>query len=238
MAKKKSVAKNKAIKPQVTPNKVGRPMESGYILDAKKIEKVMQALKMGVHLDVAAAMNKIAPNTLTRWIRMGREDPDSRYGEFLADVERAMAEAEMRDLHSVDAFANGRDAVYVMETVDVVVYGDDGKPMVDKNGNVVMTVLLNPDGTPVMRPAKDQDGKPILKRSEIKPDWRAAAWKLERRAPQRWGRFLIEDPNKRLDPSLESNSKEVITPAMEQAAIEEAMLLAANLKELEDDPFS
>jgi hypothetical protein len=43
----------------------------------------------------------------------------------------------------------------------------------DKNGNLVL----------------DEDGNPVVEAQGMAPDWKASAWRLERRNPKQWGRL-------------------------------------------------
>lgn len=51
--------------------------------------------------------------------------------------------------------------------------------LMDSNGNYIL----------------DKSGCVIMTRPPIKPDWRAAAWRLERRHPKRWGMRRTGEPS-------------------------------------------
>ena len=62
-----------------------------------------------------------------------------------------------------------------MRDIDVInkaAFGSPKKFLVDQNGEFVF----------------DPKGRLIVIEEEIKPDWKASAWRLERRCPKRWGR--------------------------------------------------
>lgn len=175
----------------------GRP--SQLELTPALLQKISDALRIGGYIETAAALNGIGYATLRSWVLKGKTDPESLYGAFLAEVEKAVAEAEFRDLAGIDSFANGRPAEYAYE----VVRNAAGEP------------VILPDGKPLMQIAKDGDGNPIIKRSEVRPSWQAAAWKLERRNPKRWGRYDRLDIDAVLNTRPEDESK----PVNEKAAI-------------------
>lgn len=118
----------------------GRPTKLNYEVQ----EKIIQAIKAGNYIETAAAYAGISKSTLYDWLKRGEREkqrvaknPSYRirksekiYVEFSDAVEKALAEAEMRD------------------------------------------VLL------IGKAAEEQ--------------WQAAAWRLERKFPERWGRRIIE----------------------------------------------
>lgn len=168
----------------------GRPLLSGSQLELNPdlINKISAICKMGSYIEVAAAMNGIGYSTLRTWITKARENPDSLYGEFARAMEKAVSEAEIRDLATIDQHAHGRDAVYEMEPVMEYILDKDGQPIREPSGKFIMQPCKDHNGKVVLQLAKDKEGNPILKRSEVKAQWTAAAWKMERRNPARWGR--------------------------------------------------
>src|SRR5687767_7699095 len=95
--------------------------------------RICDALRRGAYVETAAAMADVSKATLYGWLKLGAREEEGPHSEFLNAVEKAQAEAEMRDLDRVDAAAEG--------------------------------------GT-----------------------WQAAAWRLERRSPERWGRPGAQAP--------------------------------------------
>lgn len=113
-------------------------------------EKICQAIRAGNYLETAAAYAGISKKTLHEWMRRGRRETErvekaegrarvrkkeAPFVEFLHSVEKALAEAEVRD------------------------------------------VIL------------------IGKAAEV--NWQAAAWRLERKFPDRWGRRERQRPEER-----------------------------------------
>jgi predicted site-specific integrase-resolvase len=94
-------------------------------LEEAVTQRIVDLIRAGNYLEVAAAAAGIHRTTLHRWMRLGREQKRGRYRRFLNAVEKAQAEAESRGVALIAKAAS--------------------------------------------------------------EDWRAAAWQLERRAPQRYG---------------------------------------------------
>jgi transposase-like protein len=94
-------------------------------LDPLVTERIYGLIRAGNTLEVAAAAAGIHRGTLHRWMKQGREQQHGLYPKFLAEVEKAKAEAEARDVALIAKAATA--------------------------------------------------------------DWRAAAWRLERRSPRRYG---------------------------------------------------
>lgn len=87
---------------------------------------MVEALRAGNYLETAAAFAGVSKVTLYDWLRRGNEQSSGRFRDFLNAVEKALADAEVRDV-AIIAKAAGAD-------------------------------------------------------------WKAAAWRLERRHGSRWGR--------------------------------------------------
>ena len=171
---------------------------------------------MGNYIAVAARQYGINPITIQRWIAKGIEDQKSIYGGFSQQLDQALAEAEARDLASVDTHANGRPAVYKEE------------PVLDKKGQPVMV-----DGKPLMKLARDKDGKLVLLQTEIKSDWKAAMAKLERRNKRRWG--MNDLAQSASEQELPTQNMRDVTPEQKDSVMKKVREKLAALDELKDD---
>lgn len=133
-------------------NKRGRPTK----LDERTQEKIISAIKAGNYIETAAAYAGISKNTLYEWLKRGEREKqrveksnkakikksEEIYVIFTDAVEKALAEAEMRDVLII--------------------------------------------------------GKAAEK------EWQAAAWRLERKFPDRWGRKLnVEGKQELILPRVE-----------------------------------
>ena len=89
-------------------------------------DRVLQAIRAGNFQSTAARFAGIDPGAFHRWMRRGEREPRGIYGDFHDRVERALAEAEVRDIAMIERASQSH--------------------------------------------------------------WQAAAWRLERMHPERWGR--------------------------------------------------
>ena len=114
-------------------------------LDPALTQRLVDLLRAGNYLEVAATAVGIHRSTIHRWMRLGRKQVRGRYRKFLTSVEKAQAEAESRD------------------------------------------VAL------IAKAASD--------------DWRAAAWRLERKQPRRYGPRVAVSVQQELDAVLDRPKK-------------------------------
>ena len=94
-------------------------------LDEDTTQRIVDLVRAGNYLEVAALAAGIHKTTLHRWLRLGRDQKRGRYRKFVEVVERAQGESEARDV--------------------------------------------------------------ALIAKQAPTDWRAAAWRLERKSPRRYG---------------------------------------------------
>lgn len=141
-----------------------------FEMDPDIINRIEQALRIGTPPLTAAAFQGISYDTMREWVLKAKEHPESIYGEFIVRINKAIAEWEIRNISVLETHAHGRPATYEMEVVR------------DKKGEI----LYESPGKPLMQIAKDGDGKPIIKTTAIKPDWRPALEMLQRRMPKNW----------------------------------------------------
>lgn len=81
----------KKSKPKSTGNKVGRPI----VLTEKIRDDIVKAIRLGNYYGPSARFAGVAESTLYHWLDRGRKEPDSIYGEFLREVEKAKNFAEI-----------------------------------------------------------------------------------------------------------------------------------------------
>jgi transposase-like protein len=89
-------------------------------------QRIVQALSAGAYVETAAAMAGVSKQTLYSWLKRGADQAQGPFREFLDAVEKAQAEAEVRDIALIAKAAQTQ--------------------------------------------------------------WQAAAWRLERKFPEKWGR--------------------------------------------------
>ncbi len=129
------------------------------ILTDELIEKISQAITIGLYLEQAALFCGVGVSTLHDWLKKGRENPldYAQCVKLLEAVDKALIVCEARDLSVIDGAAHPKQ-----------------KTKVEQEQSVHM-------------------------------DWRAAAWKLERRFPKRWGKkeaVEVSNPDGSLKPTV------------------------------------
>lgn len=104
-------------------------------------QRIVDLIRAGNYLEVAATAAGIHKSTLHRWLRYGRDQTRGRYRKFLTHVEKAQAESESRDVALIAKAAS--------------------------------------------------------------TDWRAAAWRLEKKLPRRYGPRVQISVQQELDAVLD-----------------------------------
>ena len=110
-------------------------------LDDETTQKIVDLVRAGNYLEVAALAAGIHKTTLHRWLRFGREQKRGRYKRFVEAVERAQGESEARDV--------------------------------------------------------------ALIAKQAPNDWRAAAWRLARKSPRRYGQKVQVSVEQELEKTLD-----------------------------------
>lgn len=96
-------------------------------LTPELMASLCNVVQAGNYLETALKFAGVASDTMMQWVELGHMNPNTIYGTFVRNMNKAMAASEMRDLNFIDRAM--------------------------------------------------QDG-----------NWQAAAWRLERKYPHRWGR--------------------------------------------------
>ena len=128
---------------------MGRPK-----LDPATMQRIVDLIRAGNYLEVAATAAGIHRSTLHRWLKYGRARQKGRFKKFVLAVEKAQAEAESRDVALIARAAT--------------------------------------------------------------EDWRAAAWRLERKQPRRYGPRVALSVQQELDSVLERLKKGLDVEAYEK----------------------
>lgn len=89
------------------------------MLDEKRTAKVIEALRAGNYMDTAAMYAGISKQTLYNWLAKGRDarekvanggiasDQEAKFIELVDAVEKARADAEVRNVHLIQQAAQG-----------------------------------------------------------------------------------------------------------------------------------
>lgn len=128
--------------------KVGRPTK----LTPEVADRIVAAVAAGNYLETAAAFAGISKATLYKWLTRGARASSGTHRAFVDAIEKALAQAEVRDVSTIARAATGYDVERIKETI-------------------------TPTGQVLRETARSREFV-----------WQAAAWRLERKHPDRWGR--------------------------------------------------
>ena len=135
------------------------------------IKILSQCFLIGSDVVIATAMAGIHKQTFYDWMRIAQQKEYHPNKEACIKFRNTMlehvAKCSMKDLNTIDKFAVGRDRVYERYPPGYVNI-ETGE---DLGGQIRL----------------DDEGKPIVIKTGIVPDWKAAAWRLGKRAPSVWG---------------------------------------------------
>lgn len=204
-------------------------------INPEMIEEVVKLLQMGCYIDTASAMIGVHKNTFNGWIKRGARELDRRF-RYEQDVEskkgkkRTPAERKLdliekqhherlceKEQMFVDLQQAVAKAMAVSEINDLTIIGE-----VAKGGHVIES-----------RTRVNDDGEQTTLERKTKPDWQAAAWRLERRNPNRWGRQRLDvhmDGEMELNVTSSDAKTKLLSALARMAGAEEE-----NVKEQEDD---
>lgn len=145
----------------------GRPVGTTK-LTAEVQETIVTAIRQGNYLETAAALAGIHRDTLYSWIRKGVTSPEgNRYRDFSDMLTRALAQSEAEAVAAIDAAGMPHEVTRCRITRKPLF--EDGRPVLDPDGNQLYI-------------------EEVIEESTVEHDWRALAWRLERRFSKRWGR--------------------------------------------------
>lgn len=138
---------------------------------------ICRAVRAGLTLDLAAKAGRISYDTLNNWRKQGEADAeagiDSEFFKFFEALDKAEIDAELKHAEIIAKAARG--GAKVTETrkyVKAELRGKETEPViVEEKTSTILKVAL--------------------------PDWRASAFILERRHPDRWGQKQQVDLNHR-----------------------------------------
>lgn len=146
-------------------SKGGRP----NIISTQIIENILSAIRAGTYIETAAAFAGISKDTLYRWMKRGRREKRRLEKNSRARVSAAEAPYVIFVEGVTKAFADAE----VRDVGIIAQAARGGQKYVEEK---VIT---------------DAQGRVVSKQTTTKaipPQWQAAAWRLERKYPKKWGR--------------------------------------------------
>jgi len=108
----------------------------------ERYEAIIKYIRNGAYLSHAANAVGIDDNTVYRWVKLGKEDPESIYGYFLEDLKRATGVAILRNVSIVQKAADDDwgAAKWLLTVLAPEVYG---------NKSTVRTEITGPGGAAI-----------------------------------------------------------------------------------------
>ena len=182
-------------------------------LTPELIEGICKLIRIGTYVETAVIMCNIGKTTFYRWIKEGHDESSrkTKLKDLKVDLRNAVAkaseEATVRDLHNIDKAAMGRKPVFDRYPKGTIIPARDDKGKVQINNATGEIIEIDVSGQIIC----DYKGRPIIADEGAPADWKASAWRLEKRAPKDWGstNTLIlerkdptENPSDIADPNL------------------------------------
>jgi hypothetical protein len=115
-------------------DKGGRPTK----LTPEVHDQVISLLRAGNYIETAAAVAGLSKQTIFNWLRWGAREETGIYADFAHAAERAMAEAEARDLERIKQATEWQAAAWRLE-----------RKFPDRWGRRERHEISGPDGRPI-----------------------------------------------------------------------------------------
>lgn len=161
-------------------------------LSLEVIDIIANTLRMGNYIEDAVALAGVGKTTFYLWINIAHDKEPKDYPVsnqlrklcklLLNEVQEAQAQATARDIQNIDRCAMGSKPVYdrYPKGTMMPLVNHKGDVQLDHNNEVIM---IDVSGQIIT----NNKGDPVIAEQGIAPDWRASAWRREKRAPKKWG---------------------------------------------------
>lgn len=172
------------------------------------IENVIFSLKAGCYIETAAAYAGISRSTLYQWMKRGQREkrrlqkkrtrPYVSEAQFVIFVDAITRAMAESEVRDVSVIAQAANGGYKYT---------EKKVKKDSNGNIISEELVEKTAA---------------------PQWQAAAWRLERKNPKKWGRRVAIRKD---DGNDDKNSPEAFANKMREAFGTIAGIIGSGIEE-------
>lgn len=136
------------------------------LLNPEVQDTIVTAIRAGNYIETAAAAAGISKETLYDWLRQGAKAKEGKFKDFSDSVQKAMADSEMREVSVLDHAMGGGATI---------------------SKRVTETVTEKKGGDTITKTVTEETIQP--------PQWQPAAWRLERKHPEKYGQRQRIDAN-------------------------------------------
>lgn len=158
-------------------------------LNAKLQQKIVDTIAQGNYAETAAAHAGINESTYYDWMKRGRKEEErlekavknnepkeseAVFLEFFRAVNVALVEAETRNIGVINVVARGGVQTKSKVVTHRMPIRENGRVLRDEDGNILYSERTTEEST--LAP----------------PNWQAAAWWLEKKLPEKYGRNRVE----------------------------------------------
>lgn len=191
-------------------------------LTSEVIDALEALIMRGNYIETSCSVVGVPRSTFIKWMATGRkarealeagslpegnEDTWRMALELSERIVAASAKAEAVDLNKIDSASVGGHEQVTTVTRTFPVLLKSGEPVLDEHGNTLMATETS------------------VTKSTTPPQWTAAAWKLERTRPHRYGKQStiehVGDP----DRPMQSETKDTSKPALDLSKLSTDELL-------------
>lgn len=152
-------------------------------------DTIIGALALGAYLETAIAVAGIGKSTFHEWLKRGHAEKKrrQRHDDDMANVRRKTKRYAVAVTN--EAVERSREEPYVVFT-DAVTRAVAAAEV--EGLGIIARVARGSVLTSKTTTTDPATGHVRVQETFSNPDWKAAAWRLERRHPKKWGRRLLE----------------------------------------------
>jgi len=151
-------------------------------------DAIITAIRAGCYVETAAAHAGLSRRVVYKWLKRGRDEIERRERFSEDTATRKRQTVYRKQLEAADRKLRKTEESYV----DFVLSME--KALADAELANLMVIHKAASGGQVLRRTSNHkpDGTKEVTEVLSRPEWTAAAWRLERRSPERWGKRQVD----------------------------------------------